>query len=250
MTDSLRKTLVSLADKYETAAFLRDDPSQFMHRYALPSERERAAFVASALSYGSRTQFIPKIDTLLNIYMGGGKRLPSDDKCFYRLHTNRMVNRFLDALDTIYRDFGSMKAFVSAHDIHTGIGAVRLLCGYFSSLGASELVPKNPQSACKRVCMFLRWMVRNNSPVDIGLWSGVIDKATLIVPLDTHVLQEARKAGLISSRSASMSTAVKLTERLKEAFPTDPLRGDFALFGLGTDADGERKNGFLTLNIS
>ena len=97
-------------------------------------------------------------------------------------------------------------------------------------------MPKNTQSACKRVCMFLRWMVRDNSPVDLGLWADFIDRRTLIMPLDTHVLAEAMRLGLLNSRNATMSTAIKLTESLAKIFPDDPLHGDFALFGYGVKA--------------
>ena len=97
------------------------------------------------------------------------------------------------------------------------------------------IIPKDATSSCKRVCMFLRWMVRDNSPVDLGLWSDLIDKSTLIIPMDTHVLQEATKLGLISSKCTSMSAALKLSQKLREIWPDDPIKGDFALFGLGVD---------------
>jgi uncharacterized protein (TIGR02757 family) len=80
-------------------------------------------------------------------------------------------------------------------------------------------------------------MVRSDSPVDLGLWSDFIDRRTLVVPLDTHVLQEAKKLGLLKSTSASMSAARRLTAALAEAFPEDPSRGDFALFGYGVSSD-------------
>ena len=83
--------------------------------------------------------------------------------------------------------------------------------------------------------MFLRWMVRDSSPVDLGLWSDKIPRESLIIPLDTHVLTEAGKLGLVSSRCASMAAARRLTTRLAEIFPDDPLKGDFALFGYGVD---------------
>ncbi len=83
--------------------------------------------------------------------------------------------------------------------------------------------------------MFLRWMVRRDSPVDLGLWKWA-DPASLLIPLDTHVMQEAAKLGLIPPAStASRKTAELLTAALNEAFPGDPCRGDFALFGLGVD---------------
>jgi len=94
-------------------------------------------------------------------------------------------------------------------------------------------VPQKSASANKRTNMFLRWMVRTNSPVDAGLWTW-FSPADLLVPLDTHVLRQAKKLGLISERSAATEkTARELTEALKQIWPDDPCRGDFALFGLG-----------------
>ena len=81
--------------------------------------------------------------------------------------------------------------------------------------------------------MFLRWMVRKESPVDLGLWNDIIDQRTLIMPLDTHVIQEANRLGLIKTKSTSMKVACELTEKLRKIFPEDPLKGDFALFGYG-----------------
>ena len=81
--------------------------------------------------------------------------------------------------------------------------------------------------------MFLRWMVRKDSPVDLGLWNDIIDQRTLIMPLDTHVIQEANRLGLIKTKSTSMKIACELTEKLRKIFPEDPLKGDFALFGYG-----------------
>ena len=76
-----------------------------------------------------------------------------------------------------------------------------------------------------------------NSHVDLGLWADIIDRRTLIMPLDTHVVQEALRLGLLKSRTASMATARRLTDAMLEVFPDDPLRGDFALFGLGVDEE-------------
>jgi uncharacterized protein (TIGR02757 family) len=99
----------------------------------------------------------------------------------------------------------------------------------------SAIVPKGRSSANKRIHMFLRWMVRQNSQVDLGLWKWA-DPASLLIPLDVHVMQEAAKLGLIAEGvSASRKTAESLTAVLAEVFPGDPCRGDFALFGLGVD---------------
>lgn len=224
----MEERLIALAEKYEKHDFIEGDPSWFMHQYQDPVLQERAAFIAAALSYGSRKQFLPKIKYILD-----GGTIADNDECFYRLHTNRMVRRFLHVTDLIYNKYGSMLGMMQAHDVHTALDAVKLITGYFAEHNASDLIPKNACSSCKRVCMFLRWMVRDDSPVDLGLWKDQIDKATLIMPLDTHVLQEAEKLGLLKSKSGSMATALKLTNKLREIFPDDPTKADFALFGLG-----------------
>lgn len=84
------------------------------------------------------------------------------------------------------------------------------------------------KSSCKRLNMFLRWMIRRG-PVDFGLWN--IDPINLIIPLDTHVIKSALRLGLIKRRTPDMQTALQLTNTLKEVFPNDPVKGDFALFG-------------------
>lgn len=239
----MKKKLNYLAEKYETAEFLNDDPSQFMHQFSAKKDQERAAFIAAALSYGSRKQFIPKIYSLKPLIVDGvGKvssLIPDNDDCFYRLHTNHAIVKFINVLDEIETNYGSLGGWIKQNDVHTGIEAVKLITSFFAERDASELIPRNTSSACKRVCMFLRWMVRDDSPVDLGLWSDMIDKRTLIIPMDTHVLQEAQKFGFIKSKTGSMGTAIKLSEKMKEYFPDDPAKADFALFGLGVDR-GER----------
>lgn len=81
--------------------------------------------------------------------------------------------------------------------------------------------------------MFLRWMVRDGSPVDLGLWSDFIDKRNLLIPMDTHVQQMAQQLQLIHQRTATWASVIALTEELRQVFPDDPAKGDFALFGAG-----------------
>lgn len=117
----------------------------------------------------------------------------------------------------------------------TGLEAVKSLTEWYNRRESGNIIPKDTTSACKRLCMYLRWMVRDNSPVDLGLWSDFIDKSTLIMPMDTHVMQESIRLGLINSKSTSMTNAIKLTQNLSLIFPGDPLKGDFALFGYGVN---------------
>lgn len=245
MDNNLKQRIIYLAEKYETKDFLPADPSSFMHKVKGSRNQEAMAFLASCLSYGSRKQFFPKIQFLLDAAKGemdhwvrSGEwkdSLPDSTDCYYRLYTCHDMYQLLTAYQTMLIEYGSMKDFIRQKNAKTAIETVAALCRFFADHDASKIIPKNTSSACKRVCMFLRWMVRSDSPVDLGLWADLIDRRSLIMPLDTHVVQEAQRMGLLNSRTASMSTARRLTDVMLEIFPEDPLKGDFALFGLGVD---------------
>ncbi|MBO7683779.1 MAG: DUF2400 domain-containing protein [Kiritimatiellae bacterium] len=253
MDAKTRLALRKYADRYETDAFMAEggrprDPSWFMHQVRGAANQEATAFVASALSFGSRPQFLPKIQWLLDraegdidrwIRTGAFERdlRPGDGRCFYRFFTFATMNSFLRAYRGIMEEHGSLGGFVRANCGGDAAKAVAAICSRFCEGGSCGVVPHDHHSACKRVCMFLRWMVRSGSPVDLGLWSDFVDRRTLVVPLDTHVVQEARKLGLMKGSTASMSAARRLTAALAEAFPDDPSRGDFALFGYGVGGD-------------
>lgn len=243
--DDLKYLLIEYAKRYETTDFLATDPSWFMHQVDGNRNRETLAFIASCLSYGSRKQFFPKIQYILDcshgevydwVYYGRfDKDIPDDTKrCYYRLYTFHTMNTFFHALKDMLTEHGTIGEYVR-RNANDGYSAIVAICTYFSVKGIEIIIPKDTKSACKRVCMFLRWMVRDGSPVDLGLWSGYLDKRTLIMPMDTHVIQEANKLGLLNGKGASMAAARKLTARMAEIFPNDPLKGDFALFGYGVN---------------
>lgn len=249
MESDTRELLILLAERYETAEFIVGDPSWWMHQVQGTRNQEATAFVASGLSYGSRSQFMPRIGQLLEWAEGDMDRwlrtgayqkhfALGDKSCFYRLYNNDTMRRFFDAYRTMLLEHGSLGDYLSSfnssfHTPHSSFHAVEAICGWFNNHDGGAVVPKDASSACKRVCMFLRWMVRDNSPVDLGLWSSFVDKRSLIMPMDTHVVSEAMKLNLLTSRCASMSAAIKFTDAMREVFPTDPLKGDFALFGYG-----------------
>lgn len=236
--------LKELAEKYETPDFLNGDPSWFMHQVVEKQNQEAIAFIASCLSYGSRKQFFPKIQYIVDCSKGNVYNwlkegrfehdIPDDDNCYYRLYTNSMMKRFLRAYRKLILQSGSLGEYLLKNGVDDAMKALEAITSYYASHGIEVIVPKNTKSSCKRICMFLRWMVRDNSPVDLGLWD-FIDKRTLIMPMDTHVLQEACALGLLNSRNASMTSALRLTARMAEIFPDDPLKGDFALFGYGVN---------------
>lgn len=243
--ESIKKLLLNYSEEYETEAFIIGDPSWFMHHVSGNNNREAMAFVASGISYGSRQQFMKKINMLLewsrgdaDTWIKDGLYLnwfsEGDNRCFYRLQTYDDMFHFISSYQYLLRTYGSLGEYVK-QNAEDGLSAIQSIVSFFYIHGSGGIIPKTTTSACKRLCMFLRWMCRTNSPVDIGLWSDFIDRRSLIIPMDTHVLQQANRLELIKSSTASMTSAIKLTNTLKEVFPNDPLKGDFALFGYGVN---------------
>lgn len=244
--------LKALAARYETADFIEGDPVRFAHLAKGEGNIEATAFVTSALSYGSRKQFLPKIATIISMADGDvwnwvrdgryeAAFRPDDGSSFYRLFSHAQMRRYLDALRAMLVAHGTIGGYLRGRGATDGLGAVKALCEAFGNGAAAPVVPKDATSACKRLCLFLRWMARDGSLVDFGIWSGWFDKRTLIIPLDVHVVRQARTLGLVGNSPPSMRTALALTARLREVFPDDPLKGDFALYGLGID-EASRKD--------
>ena len=271
MTEELAAKLRTLADKYEVASFCDEDPSQFLRWYNPAAGRgtiadvEVASFIAAMLAFGNRKQFIPKIREILQTSdrsLGGvskwlcagayKKQFPSGEKKFYRFYSYNDMQIFFGELAGILNEAGSLGEFFKLkvggvagvspagkgsdqRSGRAGEGFPLLYEIVSNSFPKSAIVPKGRSSANKRVHMYLRWMVRRNSPVDLGLWQWA-EPSALLIPLDVHVMQEAAKLGLIPEKAtASRKTAELLTSALNEVFPGDPCRGDFALFGLGVD---------------
>ncbi len=253
LDEKLKRKLRELADGYEVPSFTKEDPSQFLRWYQPAAGRgtiadvETASFIAAMLAFGSRKQFIPKIRQILSTADSSSgsislwlkncrfkKDFPDGESKFYRFYSFDDMQVFFGELADILKQAGSLGEFFR---IKMDEGGDFPLLHETISQGfpKSAIVPKGRNSANKRIHMFLRWMVRRNSPVDLGLWDWA-DPAELLIPLDVHVMQEAVGLGLLPEGStASRKTAECLTAALAEVFPGDPCRGDFALFGLGVD---------------
>ena len=259
-----KQLLISLAQKYEVATFTKEDPSQFIRWYSSPEDVEVASFIAAMLSFGSRKQFIPKIRYIFELadkaggmaaWLKGGqykKDFQCSDCKFYRFYSYSDMLELFSALESVLKEHSTLgnaiKGFCdNKMSEHTDYGdilpSVTLPYSVLDStldffrihFSKASIVPKGKNSANKRIHMFLRWMVRQNSPVDLGLWDW-FSPSQLIIPLDVHVLQEAKNLGLIPPTApASLTTARQITAQLQQIWPDDPCKGDFALFGLGVD---------------
>jgi len=245
MQKRVREMLIEAADRYETAAFIENDPIQFPHRYSGKADIEISAFISAWMAYGSRKVFLPILDGLHTIMdrtggpsafikqCGGEYSYGHDpDSCLYRFYKWKDYDSLCSRLSLLYSSADSMEQlFEDGTPLNDN---VKRLCDFFS--GVNGVAVSGSTSANKRLYMFLRWMVRTGSPVDFGLWNRIC-RRDLIIPLDTHVYQEALRFGLTSRKGADLKTAVEITSCMAEIWPEDPARGDFALYGTGIDCN-------------
>lgn len=251
LTKTQKDNLINLADKYETKSFLEDDPSQFLYYYNTPEDIEVCAFIASLLSFGSRKQFIPKIKYIMEAADNCGgicnwllthafesEFKVSNNKKYYRFYSYKDFYYLFSKLSEILeveKSFGIFLHGKYVEELNKGnnsVNPIDIIADVFSNC---SIVPSTKTSAKKRLCMYLRWMVRDNSPVDIGLWTW-FSKNELLIPLDVHVLEEAKKLKLIPENAGgTRKTCELLTEVARTIFDGDPCKLDFALFGMGVD---------------
>jgi len=248
-------------------AYTFEDPISFPRSFARDDDREVAGFIASALAYGRRAQIRRSVSSLLG-YLGKNparslasldpRKASRDLEGFrHRFNTGGDAAILLLILSRLRRDHGTLnEAFLKGYDpSHEDAGpgltafCSRALGTDIHPLSRSGRVPAragarfffpSPESgsACKRLNMFLRWMVRRDA-VDLGVWKG-LPPSKLLVPVDTHVARVSRSLGLTARRAADWRTAVEVTGRLREIDPEDPVRYDFALFTWGVETAGRR----------
>ena len=235
MKEEVKEQLREWAEKYNTTDFIDNDPVQFPHRKRnnRKEDIEISGFITAYLSFGNRKQII-KTCNLLDKTMGNSpyeyvisKRWKSDFQerntdSFYRMISYQQMNYIFDKLYHIYNTYPSMEDCLLAQDKGTPF---ERMCKVF---GISD---KSPQ---KKINMFLRWMIRNDGIVDLGIWKK-FSPSELIIPLDTHVCRMAHILGLTQSKSYTLSNTKTITNKLKEVFDNDPCKGDFALFGYGVE---------------
>lgn len=243
MSPTVINELKSSAERYETTDFITADPIQFPHRYTDRSDIEVSAFISAWMAYGSRKVFLKVLDRLhRNMDRAGGpyncilsgafaKDCTCPGDCLYRFYKQSDYLELCRKLKELYLQHDSIESlFNPSLELKENIYA---FCTFFDGMNGIP-VPGSP-SANKRLYMFLRWMVRKNSPVDFGIWDNISPRQ-LIIPLDTHVYRTAVSLGITSRRNADLKTAAEITSAMAGIWPDDPTRGDFALYGMGIDS--------------
>ena len=240
-----------MEDKFNRPAFIENDPISIPHLFKKQQDIEIAGLFAAVLAWGQRVTIIRKAKELM-IMMDNRphefvlNHREQDLKAF-----EKFKHRTFNATDTLYF-IEFLKWFYSSHDsleeaFVPVVGENNVEGGLIRFQNLFFSLPESPQrtrkhipspkrkSTCKRLNMYLRWMVRNdNKGVDFGVWKQ-IQTQQLICPCDVHVDRVARSLRLIDRKQTDWLTALELTESLKFFDKDDPVRYDFALFGMGVD---------------
>lgn len=244
----IRMLLDSEAARINNPAFIDSDPVQFPRRFASLADIEIASLLCSSIAWGNRKMICRNCDRMLALMGHDPHRYVMEqayedlpDGNIHRTFFARDLRHFLRGLHRIYSRFGSINDFAVHHhvgdDEFPAWRLVELINNQLAEAnggeGDSRCLPLNlKNTALKRVNMALRWLVRDDGIVDMGVWNA-IKPSQLYIPLDVHVGNTARNLGLVTRRANDRRTTVELTEQLRTIRPDDPVVYDYALFGIG-----------------
>jgi uncharacterized protein (TIGR02757 family) len=252
-----------LAEQFNQPSFITADPVSFPHRFKSNADwrnAECAGFITALFSYGRRDSILNTVNGILKplgenpvetlTKQPTAKLAKSYKQFYYRFNKAPDLVFLLTRLGEIYQDEGSLKSFWQNHSRDTLAESIHTFREAF--LTGGNITPEDSYglkflfadpgsgSAAKRFNMFLRWMSRKDN-VDLGLWQDVLDPSQLIIPLDTHVAQMARRFDITRRNANDWRTAEEITAYFRKRCPADPVRYDFALFGLGIEEAANKR---------
>jgi uncharacterized protein (TIGR02757 family) len=243
-TRRLVETLEALYERRNRRKFVHPDPLEFLYRYEDVRDREVAGFVASSLAYGRVGQILKSVSRVL------GRMDPSPSRFLegqsrktlrrafanfkHRFTTGEELAATLWGIKRVVERYGSLGACFAAHMGPDDDTILQALCAFVADLGEGVqgqtgvlLAPPSGASACKKLHLFLRWMVRHDD-VDPGGWEWVAP-SRLIVPLDIHMHRVGLRLGMTERKQADMRAALEITAAFRRIVPEDPVRYDFVL---------------------
>lgn len=246
--------LDALVEKYNQQRFIEDDPISLPHRFAKPRDQEVLAFWVSCIAWGRRASIIKSGEKLLELFEGEPYEFVKNHSEEEAKRFNSFYHRtfqpadalfFLHVLQAHYRKEESLETMFLIDSPAEHIGpllsafAERFFSGSWVLERSRKHIPSPARaSSCKRLCMFLRWMVRcDAAAVDFGIWKR-IKASQLQLPLDVHVQRQAQKLGLLQRKQRDWKAVLELGEAMRLLDAQDPARYDFALFGLGIEEQG------------
>lgn len=242
----LKEFLDEKSNLYENPNFINDDPIQIPHLFRQKEDIEISGFITSVLTWGKRSTTISKSKEIIKLMDDSPydfvknhsvKDLESFNHFVHRTFNSQDLKYYIKSLKNIYLNYhGLEKVFSKNHkkNLQLTISSFRDIFFELPNFRTKKHIgnPKN-KSAAKKVNMFLRWMVRSNERgVDFGIWKS-ISPSELSCPLDVHTGKIARKLGLLKRKQNDSLTVNELDEKLRDMDKEDPVKYDFALFGLG-----------------
>lgn len=251
MDDQLRELLDRLCDKYNRPEFIAADPISVPHRYTDRADREIAGFLAATIAWGNRKAIVTSGHRMMRcmddapadfVRNASERELAALATYAHRTFNGHDLRDFVLALRSLAERFGGIGAFFETRYEATGsIPAV--FAEFRREFFSCEHAPRCEKhlssiergAACKRLCMYLRWMVRRDDRgVDFGEWTR-IPMSALFIPLDLHAGNMARALGLLSRRQNDWRAVEEVTAALRAFDAADPVRFDYSLFGAGID---------------
>lgn len=244
----LKEFLDEKVIQYNNPLFIESDPIQFPHQYSIKEDIEISAFLTATIAWGNRKSIIKNAHNMMDLLGNSPYDFVLNHKQHHLESIEHFVHRtfnvddfkyFIIALKHIYKNHGGMETVFSKHTTSNSTqSAIHEFKKIFFEIPQLERTKKHISdplsgSAAKRINMFLRWMVRNDhTGVDFGIWKS-LSPAQLSCPLDVHSGNVARKLGLLTRKQNDAKALTELDENLRKMDKSDPVKYDFALFGLG-----------------
>ena len=266
---SLKHHLDTFLDNFPKEKHLGSDPVQFVHRYQDPVDREIVGLIASVFAYGNVKIVLRTVNNVLS-YLGPApsRTIASFDPrkdsrrlrgFYHRFNTSRDLAVLFWIIRRALEEYGSLESVLvsalSPNDTDV-TGALENFSGTLLGFGHERFYPRgelkrrvgvrfffpapSQGSACKRLNLYLRWMVRPQDGIDCGVWMRIKPRQ-LVIPLDTHIARISSYIGLTDMRSPGWPMALDITRSLRKLHCDDPLRYDFALCHLGIAGDSPKK---------
>lgn len=249
MTKSeLKEFLDEKVDLYNHPNFIDSDPIQIPHLYTLKEDIEIAGFLAATIAWGNRKMIINNAKKMIDL-MGNspydfvmshnGNDLQRLETFVHRTFNGQDFIGFIKSLQNIYLNHGGLESIFTIHQekdsMQNAISKFKTIFFEIEHLNRTEkhISDPNKNSSSKRLNMWLRWNCRqDNKGVDLGIWKSV-SPSQLSCPLDVHSGNVARKLGLLTRKQNDAKALAELDQNLRALDPNDPVKYDFALFGLG-----------------
>lgn len=245
----LKQLLEEKADQYNTPEFIANDPISIPHRLTKKEDIEIIGFIIASIAWGNRATILKSGEKLLNItgfephaFITGASPKEFEELNFvHRTFNGTDLENFFKSIRRIYKNGSTLENAFGGKKFQGGIKERIIhfrdifIDSKFEKRSIKHISSPLSNSACKRINMYLRWMVRNDKrKVDFGIWNS-IPMSDLCVPLDVHTGRIARELGLINRTQNDWNTVEEMMQVLRKFDPKDPAKYDYALFGIGVN---------------